>query len=372
MTATGGLRTPPTAARKSNQPAIGGSAGQAVELALAAIQLELSIDDFAGESAYRSAIERAAERAADHCGQLANRLFVFPESIGHFIPLVYAPAPARRQKTVQRAMAIMAARHPAKIAQAMLAARTLDAERGVMLAVMPAADRLMRDLFARVARRHRAHVVAGSHLRASGGVVTNTSYTFDPEGRLAATTHKVNLVPFLEDDSPGGARLASGHRGDLPVVRAPWGDFATLICYDGFCTPHTRAEPRFVNMGARADELGVHVIANPAANPWPWYGPWVHAQPGGEMLRHEQWRSEGLPATMAGLGGVVYGVTAQLCARILDFDFHGQSEILANTADGVRAIARASSHDRGEVVVANVLAPGARAASAGGTRVSAS
>jgi predicted amidohydrolase len=337
-------------------------------LALAAVQLRLEAGDFVTERSFARCIERAAEDAARACGDADHRLLVFPENTGHFIPLIHAPGLIRRLATlssavtVNRAIAALALSRPAPVLRSMWRARTLDTSRGVLLSFMPAADRLMREVFSAVARRHRAFVVAGSHLRPAGGAVTNTSQTFDPLGRLVATTHKANLVPGLEDDAPSGLGLARGPAERLPVVDAPWGRLATLICYDGFCRPHTPGE-RFVCMGERADALGVDVIANPSANPWPWNERWVFAPPGSSLLRREQWQSEGLPATLRGLSRVRYGVTAHLCAEIFDLRFEGTSQIVArNSADSdIEILCQATSEVAAQAVVARVPVPRAGA-----------
>lgn len=326
------------------------------DLALAAVQLALGPGDVTSEQAFGHAIDQAAEAAAVACGHAEHRLLVFPEAVGHVIPLIHAPALARRQRTMNRAMAVLLLSRPAKVLGHAWRARTTSLSRAVLLASLGRADDVMRRIFSAVARRHRAYVVAGSHLSAIGGAVTNTSYTFDPEGRLVASTDKVNLVRGLEDDAPGGLGLTRGDAERVPVVDAPWGRLATLICYDGFRRPHTAGET-FSFMPGQADARRVDVIANPAANPWPWHGPWVHAAPGSPMLRREQWQTEGLPASMQRLGHVTYGVTAQLCARILDMHFEGVSEILVREGGEVTARARARSHDAAEVVVARVPAP---------------
>lgn len=325
-------------------------------LALAAIQLALTPGDLRDERTFAGCVERAARAAARACGPGEHRLLVFPETIGHFAPLAYAPAAAQRQPTMARALAVMALRRPGAVLRTMAATRTADVARAVMLALLPRADALMRRLFASVAREHRAYVVAGSHLRAVANALTNTSYTFDPAGRLVAATHKANLVPGLEDGAPGGLDLTRGDADELPVVQTPWGGLATLICYDGFCRPHTRREP-FVFAAERADARGAGVIANPAANPWPWNGRWVHAEPGSTQLRCEQWRAEGLPATLRRLRHARYGVTAHLCARILDFRFEGKSHILARNDQDIEVLSEASREDAGEIVAARVPLP---------------
>lgn len=330
------------------------------EAALCAMQVRLTLDDLASERAFVAAVDRTVDMALPALAGADHRLLVFPEDIGHFIPLLYAPRAARRQPTMTRAMAFVAARHPLRLARAMWDGHTLDVQKGLMLSTMPAADRLMRAVFADVARRTNAFVVAGTHLRAAAGAVTNTSYTFGPDGALIAVTNKVNLVPGLEDHRPGGVDLARGQLEQMPLVSTPFGGLATVVCYDGFFVSHTRDEPEFVPVCPYVDDLGARVIANPSANPWPWRGPWLYAFPGGPQTRDVQWQTEGLAGSMASLHNVRYGVTAHLCARILDFQFDGPSEILRRT-DGppgdpsnVEVVARAIDHESEQIVVARV------------------
>jgi predicted amidohydrolase len=323
-------------------------------LALAAVQLELTIDDLASPEAFERCIASAAADAAAASVGADHSLLVFPEDTGHFATLAFAPAAARRKATVDEAIAAYAVRRPLTVLRGLLGNRGADVSTAVLSAMLPDADRLMNDVFSAVARRHGATVVAGSHLRpAAPGTITNSSFTFTPDGQLAAITDKVNLVPGMEDSTGDGLGLAHGDPDRVPVVDVGWGKLATLICYDGFCEPHTRSE-RFVALGPQLDAAGVDVIANPAANPWEWDAPWIFAEPGENIARGQQWRSEGLTATLAGLSHVRFGVTAHLVARVLDQAFEGESEVLERTPDGARALATATSRDRGEVVVAVV------------------
>jgi predicted amidohydrolase len=326
-------------------------------LGLAAIQLQLTLDDLASPRAYRAAVDRAADEAAAAIAGADERLLVYPEACGHLAVLAIAPAAARRRATLAGAISVLAARRPLAVAAGMVAARAPSLRVGALVAILPEAEALVREAFSEVARRHRAFVVAGSHLRAGPrGQLTNTSFTFDPRGELVATTDKVNLVPGLEDDAPGGLGLRRGRQDDLPVLQTGFGNLATLICYDGFCVPHTRGEP-FSLAAAGVDEAGADVVANPAANPWPWNEGWELAAAGDGRLRREQWAQEGLPTTLGRLRRVRYGVTAHLVSSVLDLRFEGPSQILERTAVGVDVVAEAESWDRGEIVAARVPAP---------------
>jgi len=325
-----------------------------VTVALAAVQVRLDMADLASPEAFRAAMGAHAERAAAATADADERLFVFPENIGHFSLLAFAPSFAQRRATVDGVVAVFAASRPLAMARAMLGHGTLSLRRGALLALCPQGEELMRRTFGPLARRHRATIVAGSLLRPDGnGGVSNSSCTYGPDGHLRAVCDKVNLVPELEDSSPTGLGLARGDADRVPLVDAGWGKLATLICYDAFCEPHTRGE-RFAFMGRRVDAAGADVIANPAANPWPWNAGWHFAEPGEHLLRRDQWRTEGLPATLAQLSHVRYGVTAHLAGRILDQAFEGRSEILVREGDEVRVLACADTIDQSEVVVATV------------------
>jgi predicted amidohydrolase len=328
------------------------------ELALVAVQVRLALHHLESAHAFQRMIDELAEQAGAVSADAAHRLFVFPEGVGYFLPLASAPSAVLEKATVDEAFAALAVRKPLTVVRGLVRAGGRGLRKGVLAALLPEVDRVMKEVFAGVARRHRATVVAGSHLVArSGGRVTNTSYTFDPAGRLVATTDKVNLVPTLEDSAGGGLDLSRGDADGIPLYRAPWGSLATLICYDGFREPHTRGE-RWAFVGPRVDAAGARIIANPAANSWPWHERWYFAEPGEEILRIDQWRTEGLPATLSELSAVEYGVTAHLCGRIMDQEFEGASEILARDDGRVRVLARASHHDQAEIVTARVPADG--------------
>ena len=323
-------------------------------VALAAVQVRLEPAELATPAAFRAAMEGHAARAADATADADHRLFVFPESIGHFALLAFAPPFAQRRATVDGVIGSFAASRPLSIARAMIGHRVASLRRGALLALCPQGEELMHRTFGPLARRHRATVVAGSLLRPhDDGSVSNSSFTYSPEGYLRAVVDKVNLVPELEDASPTGLGLSRGDPERLPLVDAGWGKLATLICYDGFCEPHTRGE-RFAAMGRRVDAAGADVIANPAANPWPWDDGWYFAEPGEQILRRDQWRTEGLPATLGQCSHVRYGVTAHLAGRILDQRFEGRSEILVREGGEVKVLASAATIDQSEVVVAKV------------------
>lgn len=324
--------------------------------ALVAIQLEIGAEVLASPDAYRLHLEAEGERALAEGGgdQADARFVVYPEIAGHLALYALAPPAARRAKTLGTALAAAAVRRPLDVLRGVATARVLDPRQAVLAALAPDAERWWKSVFGPLARRLDAYIVAGSHLRlGSDGELTNASLLFGPDGRLLAATDKVNLVPGMEDATRGGLGLARGS-AEVPIVDTPLGRVATLVCYDGFREPHTRTE-RFIALGPLlAERGGVHIVANPAANPWPWRGPWKFNEPGETQVREEQWRAEGLCGSLEQVRFARYGVTSHLVGQVLDLAFEGASEVVEHEGNTVRILARAQHHDRGGHVTALV------------------
>lgn len=344
------------------------------EVSLAACQVHVSLDDYATEESFNQMLDRVGRRLAALRAEEPGRssrecLAVFPEMIGAFLPVAGHAPLARLARTVDGAMAIIAARSLPSLAAAMLQGLTVSPKRGLLLAAAPEVRRIYRAAFSRFARDQGAWVVAGSALlprNARGdladefepqdGRVYNTSYAFDPEGRPVGCVRKVNLVPTLEAE----LGISPGRPEDLRAFETPFGPVGTLICYDGFCISHTRGEPGFQRLAARYDDQGCTVLAQPAANPWPWEEPWVFAEAGETQLRREQWHCEGLFAQLAAgrFSNLRYAVVPQLVGGVMDTRFDGRSHILAKDPGGARVIAEAASAEVGphaeEVVLRTV------------------
>jgi predicted amidohydrolase len=323
--------------------------------ALVAVQLEINADVLASPDAYRAHLEAECERALSEGGgeQADARLVVFPEVAGHLALYALAPHAARRAKTLATALAAAAVRRPFDVLRGLATTRLLDGRHAVLAALAPDGERWWKSVFGPLAKQSAAYIVAGSHFRLhADGSLTNASLLFGPDGRLLATTDKVNLVPGVEDGAKGALGLARGD-ANVPIVDTPLGRVATLICYDGFREPHTSTE-RFIALGPRLADRGVDIIANPAANPWPWRGPWKFNEPGETLTRDEQWRIEGLPGSLAATPVAKYGITAHLVGKVLDLSFEGASEIVERVGADVRVLARTDHHDRGDHVTAVV------------------
>ena len=300
-----------------------------MQAALIAIQLEISASVLASADAYRRQLDDAATRAVAAAGACDARLVVFPELAGHLALYALSGAAAHRSKTLATALAASAVRRPLEVLRGITTTRRLDGRHAVLAALAPDGERWWKSVFAPLARRLDAYLVAGSHLRLGlHGELTNTSLLFAPDGKLVATTDKVNLVPGTEDAAPGGLALARGDAGAIPIAATAFGSLATVIGYDGCAAPESPHE-RFVVVGRvlaeRATQLAV--VANPAASP-----------------------RDGLGAMLAATRCARWGVTAQLVGDVLDLVFAGRSQIV----DVDRVLARAPDDRRGGHVTSTI------------------
>lgn len=332
---------------------------------LLAVQPRIRIEDYASSHAFERKLDSlepvvAAARARAVGGD-GTALVVFPEMLGTFLML--AGEPVEGVSTVDAAIRRSAIRHIRDVLGAM-ARRRVTSVQSIVLALMARkARRLYVDAFRRCARRLGAHVVAGSALlpdvafdAPTGALpattrVFNTSYHFAPDGSIVSGTRKVNLVPVLET----ALGLGRGAPARIAMDAIDGKQIATLICYDGFREPHTHSEPDWTNVAAQVDAQGADVIANPAANPWPWDAPWVHNDPGESLLRREQWAREGIGGQLGTFGHARWSATAQLVGTVLDTHFEGISEVLERADDGtVRVLARAQAKDVEEVLCVRI------------------
>lgn len=321
-------------------------------LDLFAVQAHVSAATYRSERAFGDAMARLVDRCSALRAPGVPALAVFPENVATFLALAPLGRLGRFMPSVSAATALSVLVRPLAFARALGRARPRRPEIAALLAVGPEVTRAYERTFAGLALQSQMTIVAGSALLpGEDGRVYNTSMTFGPDGWLEARTRKVNLVWNVEDV----LGLSAGRADELEIATTPAGRVGTLVCYDGFAVPHTAHEPGFRAVGAALAERGAEVIANPAANPWPWDGPWVHRAAGASTLRREQWAAEGMRSQLAAMVGARYAVTAHLVGAILDQRFDGRSEILRREPDGrVVTVAQAQRVDSEEIVHARV------------------
>ncbi|MHB8593294.1 MAG: carbon-nitrogen hydrolase family protein [Acidimicrobiales bacterium] len=324
------------------------------EVDLFAVQPRVGLDEYLRPGAFEAHHRALAGRVAalrEVAGGEVPALAVWPEYVATFLVLTGLQREVEGCTTTAQVLRRAVAGHLPAICGVMARHRTLRLGPAVLTMLAPAAHQVYVDTFAGIARDFGMWVVAGSGLfprnrfadvagryAAASAHVFNTSYTFDPTGRVVAMTRKVNLVPTQEDV----LHLSAAPVGELEALDTPFGRIGTLICYDGFHEAHTGAEPAFERCAPVLDRLGVEIVAQPSANAWAWDAPWVFNDVGESLLRSEQWFAEGMARELAELSSVRYVVSPQLVGAVLDSHFEGPSLVLGQGPGGVEVLARAS------------------------------
>jgi predicted amidohydrolase len=343
---------------------------------LIAVQPYLRLEDYRSGDAFAAKIAALTQKIADARARDARgeflhpALVVFPEHIGTFLSIADYGDLAADGDSVDTILRRVVLGHPWRFLASLVAHRTLSPSAAVLLAESAKMHRIYRGAFRSAALRLNATVVAGSIilpdnaddldadvLRPLDSRLYNLSYTFAPDGRCVNVTRKVNLVPTLEDTLP----LVAGAADAISPIPSPCGRIGVMICYDGFCEPHTEREPAFCALGPRLAAAGVEIVAQPSANPWPWNERWVFCADGESQLRREQWLREGLFSQLPAMRGVRYAVNPQLIADLMGTRFDGRSYIFARDADGATTIVAAAHADAlgpssEEIVIARVPA----------------
>ncbi len=178
--------------------------------------------------------------------------------------------------------------------------------------------------FAELARRFELFVMAGSIVAANDqGRVINTAYLFGPDGQLVGAQEKLHLLPL---EAEWG--LVPGN--ELRVCPSPLGKLAMPVCMDA-----TYFETfRLLSL------MGAEIVMIPSAD-----------------VVYTHWKAlRGIwPRVQESL---VYGIKSALIARdFFGLNLAGKSCICAPmelTPQGDGMLAEAQSHDREEVVVADM------------------
>ncbi|HUW63300.1 MAG TPA: hypothetical protein VMW83_01165 [Spirochaetia bacterium] len=320
---------------------------------LVAVQPYMTLSDYISPDAFFRKMDSLCQKAAAcRPGDDVPAVLVFPEELATFLALLGKEHVVAGAATLDEAFANIGRRLFLPVLGRMVRYRTTSLQQAFFLLQAPSVWQVWYETFRALARSHRVWIVAGSALlpenalgydtpffRAVDHHIYNLSITFDPAGRVANVTRKVNLVPTQEDV----LGLSPAHLADWAAFTVEGIPFANCICYDAFRVPHTANEPGFCSLLQEADVRGVKVVVQPSANPWWWDEPWVFGSGESIPLRRQQWDAEGAAGALAGCRSVEAVVAAHLLARFLDLHFDGASAIYRRGDDGVNVVARAGA-----------------------------
>lgn len=125
-----------------------------------------------------------------------------------------------------------------------------------------AGGRVYRAL-AEMARSSGAYLIGGSMPELDGGRVYNTSFVFDPDGRLAARHRKAHLFDIDVEDGQRFFESETLSAGDEPTVfNTRFGRFGVCVCFD-------IRFPEFIR-SMRADFIFVPAAFNMTTGPLHW------------------------------------------------------------------------------------------------------
>ncbi len=301
----------------------------ASELCVAAVQTELRL--YTARSQFETHMRRVVRMAADH----EPDLIVLPEDLGTGLMALGAPDSVMDADSMQDAMVSVAAVKSAEVSG--LAARGVPLPRAIMLAQAEAVRAVYVDTFSALAQEMDVWIAAGTVLLPHEGAddlhVYNTFYIFGPDGTVAGTADKVNLIPLEAEE---GMALVPGSREALAPWQTAVGAIGPVVCADAWDA----------ELVGELVEQGAELLLCPSANPEPW----------SDEVRVA--REEGLRARVRELG--VPGVECFGVGRMAGLMFEGVTQIMvpdADAADGVRVVASAGDPVGECVVVARVQLP---------------
>lgn len=298
-----------------------GSIALADDVQLVAVQMELNLDDFWTAEAFEAKIRSQLEGVAAQADPSLPTLVVFPEDVGLLLVV------AGMEERLAGINSIETAIETAVTANVVpLLYRRLAHWRSWVPALFIHRNQIIAEAyfetFANLAREFEFTIVAGSVIlppyRITDGVVQwrsgpteynvyNTSYVFDPYGRVIGKQDKIDLI---ELEREAALNLTSGAFESLTVIETEVGTIGIAICLDSFSDEITN----------RLVELGADILVQPSANPGPW----------NEWQQTDWLRSNWL--MVGGRAKFTYGVNPMLTGPLWDIEFFGQSSITASYA----------------------------------------
>jgi predicted amidohydrolase len=313
----------------------------------------MTLADYLSPEAFSRKMDGLCQKAAAaRQGDDVPAVLVFPEELATFLGVLGREDVVAGAKTLEEAFGRIGRRLLLPLAGQMARYRTTSLQTAFFLLQAPRVWQTWYTTFRELARSYGVWIVAGSALlpenalgydtslfRAADRHIYNLSVTFDPVGRVANVTRKVNLVPVHED----GLGLSAGSPADWTGFAVENTAFANCICYDAFRVPHTAGEPGFRSLLREADDRGVKVVVQPSANPWWWDEPWVFGSGDNIPLRSQQWEGEGAASALKECRSVDVVVNSMLLASFLGLHFDGASAIYVRDEDGVRVAARVAA-----------------------------
>ncbi len=285
----------------------------------------------ATEAAYVAELERIVRLAAPYLAPDRPNLICLTEALGLPAALTGPRAAiARRARTSQAALTLLALAHSRELAAARRRWPEISLARALLLARADALYRPFARTLSRLARRYRAHIVATTfaprlaeplalaegapgQVEPVGPEVYNAALVFGPDGALLGRVDKV----YLTHGEIESLDLSPAPLEDVAVIATEAGRLGVAISLDAFTPTYLR----------RLDDLGARIVVQPDANDQPWAAPSALCE-----WQPREWMDSTLGSIQPAYPNLTYNICAMQTGALFEIIFDGQSSITARDA----------------------------------------
>jgi len=309
------LYAPILAAQEGGSALASSPADHPQTLRVAAVQFKIQQSDLRSFAAFRSRIEALVMRAMT----FEPDLIVFPEYTSVFFAVIPYYALIRASENAQEGLSRISARDP-----------LVSGFRDLFLINSGLAERVMEEVFAKLARRYEVSIIPGTYFawseRGTEIALVNRLVVYDPNGKVSYRQDKVFLTPFEQQLLGISAGLVE--QAEPIVLRGR--RVALTICRDTFFS----------------DWLQVHAGVDL----------WIDIKANGAVFTEEE-RQRFLRAVPARIreGDIPYGLTVCLTGSLLEMIWEGESSLVRNNpGEGIRFLETASSASQEEILFVSI------------------
>ncbi|MCL4558851.1 MAG: hypothetical protein M1491_09580, partial [Deltaproteobacteria bacterium] len=301
---------------------------------------KISMSAYASESGFKDDMDCFMQTLRPYLSKTVPNIVVFPEHVG--LPLAFSGSKAAQAITAQSVTSAMldlfvsystsidyyASRYPAL---------SSEPARYIFLALTDTMWRPFYDTFSSLAKKYDSYIIActdvsdvitsstspqdiqefGSPGETSvylpgNGNIYNTAFVFAPDGTIAGSIKKVNLVP----EEYSLLNLTQGTLADVKAIPIPGTpvELGIAISLDAFT-------PSFLSWLAG---LNVNVVVQPDANDGQWANDPNNWQPDG-------WLASTMGSIQPTYTTLAYDVNPMMTGNLFDVVFDGQSSITARS-----------------------------------------
>lgn len=310
---------------------------------------KISMDAYASETNFKDSMDCSMQALSPYLSKTVPNIVVFPEHVG--LPLAFSGsrgAAARTAPSVTVAMGDLLGAYVTSIGYYSSKYPGLSSEpaRYIFLALTDTMWKPFYDTYSSLARKYHAYIIActdvsdaitvstaAADIREFGSPgetsvylpgnsnVYNTAFLFAPDGSLAGSIRKVNLVP----EEYSLLNLTAGTLGAVRALPIPGTavQLGIAISLDAFT-------PSYL---AWLTGLGANVVIQPDANDGLWANdpsnPPSPNPPG--WWQPDDWLASTLGSIQPAYTTLVYDVNPMMTGNLFDVVFDGQSSITART-----------------------------------------